>query len=278
MLPIEFVVRGYLAGSGWKDYRATARSAGMRCPRVCGVDRFPAPIVTPATKACRGHDENIDEAQAAEPVRREPVRGGARRARALRFARAHAEARGIILADTKFELGVARTGGRARGRGADPGLVALLAADAYAPGGPQPSFDKQFVRDWCERRAGTRRPGARAPGRRRGRHAARYLEAFERSPGSRSRLRRRPGGRAVKATVLVRPKGGILDPQGEAGRASLRKLGFDVGRRGRASRRPRGRGATTPTTRAARDRAHVRASCSPNPLIESFEIRARRSR
>ena len=156
MLPIECVVRGYLAGSGWKDYRAhAARSAATRCrPGSSESDRLPEPIFTPATKAQSGHDENID-ARRPRPSSSAPSAGPRSRrwrSRSTRFASEHAEARGIILADTKFEFGLDRDGTLvARRRGADARLVALLAGRRVRRrGGPQPSFDKQFVRDYCE--------------------------------------------------------------------------------------------------------------------------------
>ncbi len=192
-------------------------------------------------------------------------RRGPPRSPLYRYGAARAEERGILLADTKFEFGVAPDGGVVLGDEAmTPDSSRFWDAADYAPGGPQPSFDKQFVRDWCEQTGwdkeppGPELPDAVVDGTR-----ARYVEAFERLTGiAVHRLRRRPGGRAVKATVLVRPKGGILDPQGDAVGHSLRKLGFDVrDRPRRPSGRPRARGATTPMRLAARSGACAR-SCS----------------
>ena len=166
MLPIELVVRGYLAGSGW---RTTARPARSRSPAAAGLreaDRLPEPIVTPATKAESGHDLNITEAEAAELCGAGALRDRpSRRARALPLRLgARAEA-GIVLADTKFEFGVDAAGAVVLGDEAlTPDSSRFWPADGYRPGGPQPSFDKQFVRDFCERPAGTRRnPGPGFP-------------------------------------------------------------------------------------------------------------------
>src|SRR5262249_40902915 len=153
MLPLECVVRGYITGSGWKDYLASGEVCGHRLPEgLRESNRLPQPIFTPSTKAQTGHDENIPRDEAAELVGR--ARFDEVEAAALelyRFAAAHAEARGIILADTKFEFGT-RGGGRLvlADEAFTPDSSRFWPADAYAPGGPQPSFDKQFVRDYCE--------------------------------------------------------------------------------------------------------------------------------
>jgi len=183
MLPIECVVRGYLAGSGWRDYERTGAVCGHRLPAgLCEAERLPRPIVTPATKAESGHDENIDAAAAAARVGR--ARYEQAEAAALRlyaFAAAHAEARGIILADTKFEFGVDGEGTLTLGDEAlTPDSSRFWEADAYAPGGPQASYDKQFVRDYCESlgwdktHPGPDLPPAVVTGTR-----ARYVDAFE---------------------------------------------------------------------------------------------------
>jgi phosphoribosylaminoimidazole-succinocarboxamide synthase len=184
MLPLECVVRGYLAGSGWKDYRATGAVCGHALPQ--GLEesaRLPEPIFTPATKAQEGHDENIDRERAAALV-------GAERFAELeqvslelyRFAAAYAGERGIILADTKFELGVDEAGTLVL---ADeiftPDSSRFWPADEYAPGGPQPSFDKQFVRDYCESLDWDKTyPGPELPADVVEGTRARYAEAFER--------------------------------------------------------------------------------------------------
>jgi phosphoribosylaminoimidazole-succinocarboxamide synthase len=159
-LPIECVARGYLSGSAWKDYQATGEVCGIRlAPGMRESERLPEPIFTPATKAQSGHDVNVDDAAAAALVGR-PVLD---RVRALTLAlyvagAAHAESRGIIIADTKFEFGLLADDGR---RPEDrlllidevltPDSSRFWPRDAYRAGGPQPSFDKQFVRDYLER-------------------------------------------------------------------------------------------------------------------------------
>jgi len=183
MLPVEFVVRGYLAGSGWTDYRETAAVCGHVLPTgLQESSALPAPIVTPATKAAEGHDENIDEERAAELCGES--RYVAARAAALdlyRFGAQHAEARGIILADTKFEFGVGVDGTVVLADEAmTPDSSRFWPSASYAPGGPQPSFDKQFVRDWCLRTGWNKEaPGPELPDDVVDGTRARYLEAFE---------------------------------------------------------------------------------------------------
>jgi phosphoribosylaminoimidazole-succinocarboxamide synthase len=184
MLPVELVVRGYLAGSGWTDYRETAAVCGHVLPTgLQESSALPAPIVTPATKAAEGHDENIDEERAAELCGES--RYLAARAAALdlyRFGAQHAEARGIILADTKFEFGVGADGTVVLADEAmTPDSSRFWPSASYAPGGPQPSFDKQFVRDWCVRTGWNKEaPGPELPDDVVDGTRARYLEAFER--------------------------------------------------------------------------------------------------
>ena len=153
MLPIECVVRGYLAGSGWKDYRATGAVCGHALPAgLREADRLPAPIFTPATKAASGHDENISEAEATAIVGPERlVQAKALTLALYRRGAAHAASRGIILADTKFEFGVSEGGELLLiDEVMTPDSSRFWPADAWAPGGPQPSFDKQYVRDYLE--------------------------------------------------------------------------------------------------------------------------------
>jgi phosphoribosylaminoimidazole-succinocarboxamide synthase len=184
MLPVEFVVRGYLAGSGWTDYHETGAVCGhVLPPGLRESSILPAPIVTPATKAAEGHDENIDEERAAELCGES--RYLAARVAALdlyRFGAQHAEARGIILADTKFEFGVGADGTVVLADEAmTPDSSRLWPSASYAPGGPQPSFDKQFVRDWCVRTGWNKEaPGPKLPDDVVDGTRARYLEAFER--------------------------------------------------------------------------------------------------
>jgi phosphoribosylaminoimidazole-succinocarboxamide synthase len=183
MLPIECVVRGYLAGSGWKDYLQSGSVCGHVLPSgLRESERLPEPIFTPATKANEGHDENIDEEHAAELCGADRYRRAKEASLALyRFASAHAEARGIILADTKFELGVAPDGTLVLGDEAlTPDSSRFWPVDGYEPGRAQPSFDKQFVRDWCEGTGWDKTaPGPELPKDVVSGTRARYVEAFE---------------------------------------------------------------------------------------------------
>jgi len=187
MLPVEFVVRGYLAGSGWKDYVGRGAVCGHALPAGLQESaRLPDPIVTPATKAATGHDENIDEARAAELCGERAYEEARTAALELyRFGAVRAEACGILLADTKFEFGVAPGGAVVLADEAmTPDSSRFWPAEGYAPGRPQPSYDKQFVRDWCEQTGWNKEPpGPELPtdvveGTR-----ARYVEAFERLTG-----------------------------------------------------------------------------------------------
>ncbi len=152
-LPVECVARGYISGSGWKDYQATGEVCGISLPKgLRESDRLPEPIFTPATKAESGHDENISEDAAANVVGTDLLARLKKLTLEL-YAHgvAHAESKGIILADTKFEFGLT-----------DDGELYLIdeimtpdssrywPKDSYSPGGAQPSFDKQFVRDYLE--------------------------------------------------------------------------------------------------------------------------------
>jgi phosphoribosylaminoimidazole-succinocarboxamide synthase len=152
-LPIECVVRGYVSGSGWKDYRATGKICGIALPAdLRESDRLPEPLFTPSTKASTGHDENISFEQAASLVGKEL----AERVRAIsleiyRRASGYAEPRGVILADTKFEFGLLQNDLIWIDEALTPDSSRFWPAAQYQPGGPQPSFDKQFVRDYLER-------------------------------------------------------------------------------------------------------------------------------
>jgi len=187
MLPIECVVRGYLAGSGWRDYRENGAVCGHALPAgLRESDRLPSPIFTPATKANEGHDENIDEEQAAALCGAELY--GAARAAALalyEFGARHAEDRGIILADTKFEFGIAQDGALTLGDEAlTPDSSRFWPHEGYEPGTAQPSFDKQFARDWCERSGWDKSaPGPELPEDVVAGTRSRYVEAFERLTG-----------------------------------------------------------------------------------------------
>jgi len=184
MLPIECVVRGYLAGSGWKDYQAAGSTSGHVLPdglRESG--RLPQPIFTPATKPQSGHDENISRDQAAELVGAERFAEVERVAIALYSAAAeHALASGIIIADTKFELGYDAHGTLVLGDEAlTPDSSRFWPADVYEPGRGQSSFDKQFVRDYCETTGWDKTyPGPELPEDVVAGTRAKYVEAFER--------------------------------------------------------------------------------------------------
>ena len=187
MLPIECVVRGYLAGSGWRDYRETGAVCGHVLPEgLREAERLPAPIFTPSTKATEGHDENIDEDAAVTLCGRERYEEVKKAVLALyAFGSAHAEERGIILADTKFELGVAPDGTLVLADEAlTPDSSRFWPLDGYEPGRDQPSFDKQFARDWCEASGWDKTPpGPELPADVVAGTRARYVEAFERLTG-----------------------------------------------------------------------------------------------
>jgi phosphoribosylaminoimidazole-succinocarboxamide synthase len=184
MLPIECVVRGYLAGSGWKDYVATGEVCGHGLPEgLSESEQLPRPIFTPATKAETGHDENIDRAAAVELVgeaRFDEVEAVALALYSL--ASDYARERGIILADTKLEFGLDERGNLVLADEAfTPDSSRFWPAAEYRPGATPPSYDKQFVRDYCESLGWDKTyPGPELPedvvfGTR-----ARYVEAFER--------------------------------------------------------------------------------------------------
>jgi len=184
MLPVEIVVRGYLAGSGWADYSATGTVSGHRLsPGLLESERLPHAVVTPATKATEGHDLNITELEAealCPPGTYETARDAA--LAVYRAAAAHAEGRGIIVADTKFELGVDPKGQvMLADEALTPDSSRFWPADGYEPGRPQPSFDKQFVRDWCLQTGWDRiPPGPELPPHVVEGTRARYVDAFER--------------------------------------------------------------------------------------------------
>jgi phosphoribosylaminoimidazole-succinocarboxamide synthase len=184
--PIECVVRGYLSGSGWKEYKSTGAVCGIALPSgLRESDRLPEPIFTPATKAESGHDENISFAAAAERIGSE--RAGELRAASFALyqrARDHAEARGLILADTKFEFGLRDGKVVWIDEALTPDSSRFWPADAYSPGGGQPSFDKQFVRDYLETLTWDKRPpGPVLPDEVVERTLDRYVEALRRLTG-----------------------------------------------------------------------------------------------
>jgi phosphoribosylaminoimidazole-succinocarboxamide synthase len=189
MYPVECVVRGYLSGSGWREYRESGSVCGIELPQgLHESDRLPEPIFTPATKAERGdHDENISFERACEIVGSRPLMEELRRVSIAVYEHGaqHALGRGIILADTKFEFG------------ASPGAEVVLGdevltpdssrfwpADEYEPGRPQSSFDKQYVRDWLDEAGWDHSPPApELPDDVVANTRAKYVEAYERISG-----------------------------------------------------------------------------------------------
>ncbi len=187
VIPVECVVRGYLAGSGWKDYQRTGAVCGIALPPgLRQADPLPEPIFTPATKAESGHDENIAFEQVVAVAGRERAEELRRRSIAIYQAGAqHARDRGIIIADTKFEFGLLDDG---RLIVIDEILTSdssrFWPADQYAPGGSPPSFDKQFVRDWLESTDWDKQsPPPPLPEDVIAKTRAKYVEAYERLTG-----------------------------------------------------------------------------------------------
>jgi phosphoribosylaminoimidazole-succinocarboxamide synthase len=188
MLPVECVVRGYITGSGWKDYQATGSVSGIELPPgLRESERLPTPIFTPSTKADVGHDEAIDFARAAELVGDDDLMRRVRDASVALYVYAaeHARERGVILADTKFEFGLADDGELVVGDEVlTPDSSRYWPADSYEPGHGQPSFDKQYVRDWASASGWDKAPPAPeipddvVEGTR-----ARYVEAYEKITG-----------------------------------------------------------------------------------------------
>lgn len=183
VFPVECVVRGYLEGSGWKDYQATGEICGHKLPAgLKQCDRLPEPIFTPSTKAPKGHDENISEQEMAVIIGSETAEVLKNKALAIyKNACEYALTRGIIIADTKFEFGV-----DAQGRillideVLTPDSSRFWAVETYAPGGPQPSFDKQFVREYLETLDWNKQPPAPAlPPRIADATTGRYLKAYK---------------------------------------------------------------------------------------------------
>jgi phosphoribosylaminoimidazole-succinocarboxamide synthase len=183
MLPVECVVRGYITGSGWKDYQATGAVSGLQ-----ESDQLPAPIYTPSTKAEVGHDEAIDfertvtligDRALAERLQRTSVA-------VYQHCADHARSHGIILADTKFEFGTDPEGNLTLGdEVCTPDSSRFWPADKYQPGRGQPSFDKQFVRDWASGTGWDRNPPAPAiPDDVVARTREKYIEAYEKITGS----------------------------------------------------------------------------------------------
>ena len=186
-VPIECVARGYLSGSGWKEYRDTGAVCGVVLPKgLRESDRLPEPIFTPATKASTGHDINISEAAASQLVGDALVRRLRDLTLALyQFGAAYAESRGIILADTKFEFGLNEAHEIALiDEALTPDSSRYWPRDEYAPGGPQPSFDKQYVRDYLEQIRWNKQPPVPSlPDEVVMRTREKYVEAFRRLTG-----------------------------------------------------------------------------------------------
>jgi phosphoribosylaminoimidazole-succinocarboxamide synthase len=185
-VPIECVVRGYLSGSGWKEYRASRRTSGITLPAgLRESDRLSEPLFTPATKATTGHDENISFDEMASRIGREL----AEKLREVSFAiyskaSQHAEQSGILLADTKFEFGTDDEGVLLIDEVLTPDSSRFWPQDGYRPGGPQPSFDKQYVRDYVESIGWNKQPPAPAlPPPVVEQTTKKYLEIFRRLTG-----------------------------------------------------------------------------------------------
>jgi phosphoribosylaminoimidazole-succinocarboxamide synthase len=188
MVPVECVVRGYITGSGWKDYVATGRVSGISLPEgLRESEQLPEPIFTPSTKADVGHDETIDLARAAELAGSADLADELARVSLAVYSRAaeHARSRGIILADTKFELGLDADGVLTL---ADevltPDSSRFWPVEGYEPGRGQPSFDKQYVRDWASASGWDKSPPApEIPEEVVAGTRERYVEAYERIAG-----------------------------------------------------------------------------------------------
>jgi len=181
MFPVECVVRGYISGSAWKEYKATGSVCGIKLPsNLKESDAFPEPIFTPATKAVTGHDENISFDEMCNIVGRDD----ATRLRDLTLsiyskAAAYARQRGIIIADTKFEFGRTAKGITLADEVLTPDSSRFWPADKYAPGRPQESYDKQYVRDYLEQIHWNKQPPAPAlPPDVARRTSEKYLEAY----------------------------------------------------------------------------------------------------
>jgi phosphoribosylaminoimidazole-succinocarboxamide synthase len=189
MYPVECVVRGYLSGSGWKEYRETGAVCGIELPEgLRESDKLPEPIFTPATKAELGeHDENIDFDTAAEAIGNRPLMEELRRISIEIYQRGadHAAEKGILLADTKFEFGSSPGAEIVLGDEVlTPDSSRFWPAESYEPGGPQPSFDKQYVRDYSDSVGWDHtEPGPELPDEVVQNTRAKYVEAYEKITG-----------------------------------------------------------------------------------------------
>jgi phosphoribosylaminoimidazole-succinocarboxamide synthase len=188
MVPLECVVRGYITGSGWKDYQQDGTVSGIRLPDALREsEQLPEPIFTPSTKAEVGHDETVDAARAAELVGGADLLGELRERSLTLYRRAaeHARECGVILADTKFEFGFDADGElRVGDEVLTPDSSRFWPADGYEPGRPQPSFDKQYVRDWAAGTGWDKAPPAPPiPEDVVARTREKYVQAYERIAG-----------------------------------------------------------------------------------------------
>ena len=185
-IAIEFVVRGYLSGSGWKEYKSSGAVCGHKLPEgLTESDRLPEPILTPATKAVTGHDENITEKEAAEVAGAETYETARNYALEIyKKAAGIALERGIIIADTKFEFGIHEGRVILIDEVLTPDSSRFWPVDEYKPGGSQPSFDKQYVRDWLDTQGWDHSPPPpELPSDVVEATRARYVEAYERVSG-----------------------------------------------------------------------------------------------
>ena len=270
MVPVECVVRGYITGSGWKDYQATGAVCGIELPDgLSESEQLPEPIFTPATKAEVGdHDENVDFDRAAEIIGDRALLEELRRLSiaVYELGAEHARERGIILADTKFEFGRRADGTIVLGDEVlTPDSSRFWPADGYEPGHGQPSFDKQYVRDWASGSGWDKTPPAPALPDDVIARTRELLRRRLRADHGRA-VRRVAGALRLRARVLIRPKEGILDPQGQTVERALPALGFDgvanvhVGRLIELD---------------VEDASQVPQMCErllANPLIEDYEI------
>ncbi|MFN2609830.1 MAG: phosphoribosylaminoimidazolesuccinocarboxamide synthase [Actinomycetota bacterium] len=160
MMPVEFVIRGYLVGSGWKDYQRTGAVCGIALPAgLVEAQKLPEPIFTPATKATTGHDENISEDEAADILGADHLKVAKQYAIDLYLeASKHAATKGIILADTKFEFGIKDGDVVLADEVLTPDSSRFWPAESWAPGSNPPSFDKQYLRDWLDQIGWDRQP------------------------------------------------------------------------------------------------------------------------
>ena len=273
MLPVECVVRGYITGSGWKDYQATGTVSGIELPAGPAGVRAAARADLHALDEGRGRPRRDDRLRARRRARRRPRADGARRATSsielYSFAAEHARERGVILADTKFEFGLDADGElRVGDEVLTPDSSRYWPADGYEVGRGQPSFDKQYVRDWASRqRLGQDAAGAGDPRRRRRRHA-RALRRGLRADHRRAvrRLARR-GPAPREGARADPPEGGHPRPAGRRRRA--RAAGA---RLRRASRTSTSAGSSSSTSRTRRSCEPMCEKLLANPLVEDYEI------